>query len=104
MARTDSLDPDEKRVITFDFSDELDSGEMLAGTITSLVSVPMGSDPSPDAVIDGTPIFDPTSKMVLVPVKGKVPLCDYSIKVVCQTSNPTKRLALVAVLPIRKAI
>lgn len=104
MARTDSLDPDEKRVITFDFSDELDSGETLAGAITSLVFVSMGSDPSPDAVIDGTPIFDPTSKMVLVPVKGKVPLCDYSIKIVCGTTTPSKKLALVAVLPIRKAV
>lgn len=98
-----SLDPDEKRPITFDFSDELDDGETLINPVTSSVSVPFGTDPSPDSVVDGSPVFDPTSKMVALPVKGKVDMCDYAIKVVCQTSNPMKKLALVAVLPIRKA-
>lgn len=103
MARTDPLDPDEKRVITFDFSDELDASETLSGAISATVSVSMGVDASPDAVIDGLPVFDPEAKMVLVPVKGKVAMCDYAIKIVCGTSAASKKLALVAVLPVRKA-
>ena len=76
----------------------------MSGAIDASISVKLGVDPTPSAILNGVPTFDAECKRVLVPVQGGVDGNDYAIKVVCQTSNPTKRLALVAVLPIRKAV
>ncbi len=100
--RVDAIDPDEKRVITFDFSADLDLGETLSGTIVATVTTVMGSDPSPASVLNGAAIFGPGQLSVLVPVKGGQADTDYAIKVVCGTTNVQKTLALVAHLPIRQ--
>ena len=100
--RIDPIDPAEKIVVTFDFTDGLDTGETLTGTITANVSMALGSDATPASLLNGTPTFDATSKMVLVPVQGRTVDCDYDIKIVSGTSNAQKTLALIGRLPIRE--
>ena len=100
--RVDAIDPAESVVLTFDFSPALDAGETLTGTITTLVSMALGSDATPHNVLNGTPAFGVGNTSVLVGVKGGLVDRDYAIKVVVGTSNPAKVLALVAHLPIRE--
>lgn len=100
--RVDPIDPAEAVVLTFDFSPALDSGETLAGMITTSVRTALGVDPTPQDVLNGVATFGAESRTVLVPVKGGLVDHDYAIKVVVGTSNAAKVLALVAHLPIRE--
>lgn len=100
--QVDPIDPDEKLVLTFDYTGGLDSGETLTGTITTTVAMALGSDATPTSVLNGVASFDGTSKKVLMPVKGGLIDRDYAIKVVSGTTNALKVLALVAHLPIRQ--
>lgn len=100
--RVDPIDPAEAVVLTFDFSPALDSGETLAGLITTSVRTVLGVDPAPQDVLNGTPIFGVGDTSVLVPVKGGLVDRDYAVKVVVGTSNAAKVLALVAHLPVRE--
>ena len=102
--RVDAIDPAESVVLTFDFSSALDAGETLTGTITTLVSMALGTDSTPQAVLNGTPLFGAGDTSVLVPVKGGLVDHDYAVKVVVGTTNAFKVLALVAHLPIREEV
>ncbi len=100
--RIDAIDPAEAVVLTFDFSQALDTGETLTGAITTTVTTALGVDASPSAVLNGASSFGAGNKTVLVPIKGGIADRDYAIKVVCGTTNAQKILALVAHLPIRQ--
>ena len=101
MNRFENKDPSEKIVLTFNFSAGLTDGETLSGTATASATLAFGYDVTPSAVLNGPPAIDSTQKLVLVPVQGGIADCDYIIKVVVPTSNPTKVLALSALLPVR---
>mgnify|MGYP000947894944 CR=1 FL=1 len=100
--RVDPIDPAESVVLTFDFAPALETGETLAGAISTSVSMALGTDATPDRVLNGAAVFAAGNTSVLVPVKGGLVDRDYAIKVVVGTSNPAKVLALVAHLPIRE--
>lgn len=100
--RIDAIDPAEAVVVTFDFTDALDTGETLTGAITTTVTTALGVDASPSAVLNGSATYGAGNKTVLVPVKGGLADHDYAIKVVVATTNAQKILALVAHLPIRQ--
>lgn len=100
--RIDAIDPAEQVVVTFDFTDALDAGETLSGTIATSVITVLGIDVSPASILNGVAAYDITSKKVIQPVKAGLADHDYAIKVICATSNPQKVLALVAHLPIRQ--
>lgn len=101
MRRFDTKDPGENTVLTFDFTKALSPGESLTGAITVAVSMFLGADATPAALLNGTAAFDGTQSMVLVPVQGGVEGADYTIKVTTDTTNPKKRLAMSGVLPVR---
>ena len=101
MNRFDTKDPSEKITLTFDFTSGLAVGETLSGTPTAMISVVLGTDPAPMAIMNGVASLDATSKMVFVPVQAGYADCDYLIKVVCVTSNATKVLALSSILSVR---
>ena len=101
MMRLDNKDPSEKLTLTFDFSSGLGTDDLLAGTPTASVAVLIGRDPDPATVLNGAPAIDGTLTRVYLPVQAGNEGCDYLIKVVCATTNPSKVLALSAVLPVR---
>jgi hypothetical protein len=102
--RIDQIDPAESAVITFDFSPALDSGETLQGVITTTVTTIYGDDVAANAVLNGVSLFANSQTAVLVPVRGGKVDCDYAIKVIVGTTNPYKKLALIALLPVREDI
>ena len=97
----DEKDPAESVVLTFDFSPGLASGETLTGTITVDVSMALGTDATPTALLNGAASFDASNTRVLQPVKAGVQDANYLLKVTCATTNPKKVLAIAAILPIR---
>lgn len=102
--RFDEFDPAEADVLTYDFTQGMSPLETLVGNpiITVVVDYPdTSADPTPAAILNGSPTFDATNKLIFVPVLGGVDGVDYDIKVECQTSNPKKFLALACILPVR---
>jgi hypothetical protein len=87
--------------LTFDFSSDLASGETLAGAISVNYVTVSGPDPNPAALANGSAAFDPTGTMVVLPVHGGVADCTYRITVTSGTSNPSKTLSMVGMLPVR---
>lgn len=98
---SDTKDPAEKIVLTFDFTLALATGESVTAVPTPSVAVRSGSDGAPAAMLAGTATIDATGKMVLVPVQGGFDMTDYLIKVLATTSNPLKAPALVGLLSVR---
>lgn len=91
---------DEKRVLSFDFTDDLDAGETISGVVVVSVSVARGNDAAPNAILNGVSAIDATSKIVLQGVQGGIKGAEYLIKVIAPTNNPKKVLVLQAVLPV----
>ena len=94
-------DPSESVPLTFDMSPDLQSGETLVASPTVTVSVVVGTDPSPGAIINGVAGFDSTLTQVIQPVTGGLTGVTYQISVLCATSNPVKTLRLIGNLPVR---
>jgi hypothetical protein len=97
------LGPTERRVLTFDFADELDDGEFLDGTITIAVTCTLGVDPDPADILNGIPAYNVMLTQVQQPVSAVNGVIgnDYYFVVTANTSNPQKVLARYALLPIR---
>lgn len=93
-------DPAERLVATFDYREELDTGETITGAAVTCTLL-SGTDANPEAVLYGTPtIVDGT---VLQFFTGGVDGAVYTLR--CQaTLSPTGRvLVLAATLPVRTA-
>lgn len=101
LQRFDSKDPGETIPLLYDFTAGLATGEILTGTPTVTISVVLGTDASPNAVLVGGNIIDSTQKRVLVPVHAGLDACDYDIVVTCATNNASKILVLGCILPVR---
>lgn len=107
-------DPQEKLVLTFDFSGELATGETLTGTPTVTYATVEGTDASPGDIANGagainasaiTPIVGPDiaiGKAFLQPVQGGLDGCVYSIQVLAATSNSNKVLAITGLLRVQE--
>lgn len=97
----DTKSPEEKCVLTLDFSKDLAANETLTGIPTIQFSVWAGMDASPGSIANGTAAIDVTGVLVLIPVQGGNDVTDYRVKGVCATSNPQKVLMLEGILPVR---
>jgi hypothetical protein len=87
---------EEKLVLGFEFTAELNAGETLTGTPAVTASVVEGTDAAPSGLLNGAAqISDGT---VLVPVKNGVTGVTYEIRVIVATSNAAKVLGLVGKL------
>lgn len=93
-------DFEEEVVLNFDFDDDLPVGATLTGTPVVVITEMTGGDLNPTAISNGTPAFGPTARNLLVPVKDGIPGCKYHIKVVSETTDPLKTLALSGVLTV----
>lgn len=94
------MDPAEKLVATFDYTEDLDAGETIATAVTACTLL-SGTDADPAAVLYGTPTI--AAGTVLQPITGGVDGATYTLR--CQaTLDPTGRvLVLAATLPVRTA-
>ena len=95
------LDYREKRILTINYSPDLVYGESLLAILSVSVQVDFGSDPNAAATIlgGGAQI---QGNNVLIPVGGFVNgSTDYRYTVVCSTTNGSKTLTGVGVLPVR---
>jgi hypothetical protein len=84
---------EEKLVLGFEFTAELNVGETLTGTPTVTASAVEGTDAAPSGLLNGAAqISDGT---VLVPVKDGVEGVTYAVRVIVATTNAAKVLGLV---------
>ena len=93
------LNAGETRVLTFDMSADLATGETLVGAPVVTVTTLAGTDPSPQSILQRT-TFDSTNTKMLLQVHPLISACEYSIATVVSTSNPAKTLALPAILSV----
>ena len=96
--RFSTLDPRETRVLIFDFSQGLASGEALAAVVAVDVVLDYGVDAAPASIISSVQV---SGQYVLVKVTGMEAPVDYHITVTASTSNPAKTLVVPGVLPVR---
>lgn len=99
-----NIDPDAQRVLTFDFTNQLDAGEVLSGgaVLQSLICS-AGVDPNPMAIVSAPATYDSSGKKILQPVANMGALAnnDYQFEVLSYTTEPNKRCVLRAILPVR---
>lgn len=99
-----NIDPDAQRVLTFDFNNQLDLGEVLSGgaVLQSLVCS-AGVDPNPMGIIAGPATYDSTGRKILQPVAnmGNLVNNDYEFEMLSYTTETNKRCVLRAILPVR---
>lgn len=93
-------DPHAQLVLGFDMARDLATGETLVTPTAATITVVEGTDPSPGSMANGSPSVSGTK--VLVPVKGGVDGCVYSIEVGCTTSNAAKTLYMTGLLTVRE--
>jgi hypothetical protein len=93
-------DPAEVQSLAFDFSPDLGSETLAAGTMTSGIELLAGTDASPSNVLDGAPVI--STAFVLQAVKAGVHNCDYRVWAKCNTSG-NRTLVVAGILPVRTA-
>jgi hypothetical protein len=59
-----------------------------------------GDDPTPTNILNGPAALDPTSMLILVPVKGGIMNSSYIVEVNCATQQADVAPSLAAILPI----
>lgn len=99
--RFDAKHPLAKIALTFDFTLQLATGEVLTGVPSVSCIVQFGTDASPSAVLNGAANVDSTGKLAIVPVQAGVDGVDYLLTVSCASTNPQKSPAMNAILPVR---
>lgn len=98
------IDPDAKRVLTFDFTNDLIDGEVLAGgPVLKSLQCTAGVDHNPSAILNGPIAYDTTGTMILQPVANMDELNgnDYEFEVLSATSFGDKVVVLRALLQVR---
>ena len=99
----DEKDPAEKWILEFDCSLDLAAGEALTGTPTVTVTLESGTDPTPNATLNGAPTLGNSNKSIFQPVQAGVHMCKYKFRASCATTNANKLLVIAGILPVRTA-
>ena len=98
------IDPDEARVLVFDFTNALQVGEVLTGgpVLKSLVCT-AGIDTNPQGILNGPIAYDTTGSLILQPVSNMSALNgnDYEFEVLSSTTFPNKIVVIRALLQVR---
>lgn len=93
-------DPAEAIFLGFDYAADLDTAETLSGSPTVTASLIAGTDPTPSALLSGSPSV--VGAVVLQRVVGGVAGASYTLR--CQiTTSASRVLVLAATLPVRTA-
>jgi hypothetical protein len=90
--------PAEKNILAFDFTAGLESGATLTGTPTVSVSVYLGTDSNPTAILNGGSSI--SGNQVQVPVQAGLMDTMYLLEVDCSTTSGGITLGLQGVLPV----
>jgi hypothetical protein len=96
-----AVDPEATDVLTFDLSDQLANGETLKGRVSLQIACIAGMDANATTLFWGVASFDRTGTKILQPRRGGLDGSTYLVKVSAATTNPQKRVALTALLPVR---
>jgi hypothetical protein len=102
MKQFSSKHPGSKSVLTFDFTKWLGPVDILSGSPVVTVTASGGRDTNPSAILNGSAVFDATTRKIEVAVKDGLDGVDYVIDVSCATTNTLKRAAMSALLPVRR--
>lgn len=87
-------------VLDFSAARWLPPGVALTGTPTVTVSVSYGTDPEPEALLNGAPTIDDTGTLVLQPVQRGVAGVDYLFDVQCPTTSAEWVFETQGILPV----
>ena len=90
----------EKVVATFDFSDELATGETVTTVVARDIEVLRGTDASPSALLNGGAQSDVTGKLWLQGLQGGTRGNRYRILLTTNTTNASKVLARELILEV----
>jgi hypothetical protein len=101
MNRFDIKDPAESVLLAFNFAPGLAPGVTLSGLPQVALSVILGTDANPGAVLNGAAGFDSTLTQVVQPVTGGLDGCEYQFRVVSATTSAKTTLTCYGVLPVR---
>jgi hypothetical protein len=103
MLKFPNIDPDEERVLTFDFSKELLPGIVLQGGPTVSVVLTSGYDPNPSAMLLAIAAYDASGLMILQPVGNLQTLInnDYMFEARSATTEPNRIAVIRALLSVR---
>jgi hypothetical protein len=97
ITRLPTKDPAERKVVTFEFANQLEPGIAIAST-TLQVAVVQGTDPNPAALLEGAPSLRPDE--VLHRVAGGVSGAVYQLR--CLATDASGLVHLVStLLPVR---
>lgn len=98
------IDPDAQRVLVFDCTAALEVTEVLqGGAVLKNVICTAGADANPLQIVLGPLSYDPTGRMILVPV-GNLSTRngnDYEFEVTSFTNQPPKEVVGRALLEVR---
>lgn len=98
------IDPDAARILTFDCTRALQTGEVLTGgpKLKSVVCT-AGTDSNPTAILNGPIAYDSTGTLILQPVSNMSALNgnDYEFEVTSATTFPGKIVVARALLQVR---
>ncbi len=106
MKQLSAMNPAEEQVpLTFDFSAYLAAGETIASAAFDVGVWNAGVDPSPAALLVGSPTIFNAGTAVQQHASGGVDGCDYRIRCKATTQGvaPARVIALVSLLPVRNA-
>ena len=91
--------PNDRVVVTFDFTNGLAVGETITAIVSITVSTIAGVDPTPETMLYGTAAITVDGLMAQQPVQGGLDGCFYQFQCLCDSSLG-ERYSICAVLPI----
>lgn len=94
--------PNEKVTLTFDFSLEVGDGATIATVVSVTNELMKGTDPTPNAMLIGSPAKSSDSLSVLQTVSGGVDGCNYRFRALVDT-DAGERLELAGMLRVRSS-
>lgn len=93
-------DPEEKKLVRFEFGTEIEAGLTMSGVVIT-AEVVAGSDPSPATLLDGVPVLDQTNLYALQRVTAGVDGARYLLRALATDSSGLKHL-ITGVLPVTR--
>jgi hypothetical protein len=98
--RFDEKGPPETIPLEFDFTNDLNDGEVMTGVTNVTIATVLGVDAGPSLTVVSFGL-DATAKKIIAYVSGGLNECDYRVVAIGPSSASPKLLDMVGVLPVR---
>lgn len=99
MSRLPTKDPAEVKLVRFPFAAELEAGVTVASVAITAATL-AGTDPAPEAILNGAAVVDAATQDVLQRVTGGLDACDYKLRALATDTTGLVHL-VTATLPVR---